>query len=147
MPTPLSSIIVPVYNHGPYIGDCLESALAQDHGDLEVVVVDNQSTDDTWRVVQEIAGRDRRVRAYQNPANLGPVRNWLRGVEKARGTYGKILWSDDLIEPAYLSRTLPWLERGAAFVWTGAHIFDETPDRVTSTQFNEEPGGMLPSAE
>lgn len=147
MSTPLFSIIVPVYNHGQYIGDCLRSALSQEFDDLEVVVVDNQSTDETWDEVQQIARQDNRVHAYQNATNIGPVRNWLRGVEYARGRYGKILWSDDLIQPDYLSKTLPWLERGAAFVWTGAHIFDESPSHILSTSFNEEQEGMLPSAD
>lgn len=147
MPKPLFSIIVPVYNHGKYIGDCLRSALAQEVDDFEVVVVDNQSTDDTWEVIQAIASQDDRVHAYQNPSNIGPVRNWLRGVAEARGQYGKILWSDDLIAPAFLSKTLPWLEQDAAFVWTGVEIFDETPDRVRLTSFVEPQEGLLPSVD
>ena len=60
------------------LADCLKSALAQTCGDLEVVVVDNASTDGTWEVCREFAPVDSRVRIFRNPENIGPVRNWQR---------------------------------------------------------------------
>ncbi len=118
------SILIPVFNRGHIIAETLISALAQSYTDIEVVVVDNASTDKTWDVIQSFAKKDARIKAYRNDFNIGPVRNWLRCVDEANGEYGKILWSDDLIAPDFLEKTMPYLKNDdVAFVYTGANIF------------------------
>lgn len=107
---PTTSILIPVHNRATLIGDCIRSALAQTVRDLEVVVVDNASTDGTWAVCRQFAAADPRVRIFRNDANIGAVRNWARCIAEARGRFGKLLFSDDLIAPDYLERTLPYLE-------------------------------------
>jgi glycosyltransferase involved in cell wall biosynthesis len=90
---------------------------------LEIVVVDNQSTDRTWEILGELAGRDSRVRIFRNESNVGPVRNWMRCIAEARGDVGKILFSDDLMRPAFLEKTSPFLEDPEiGLVTTGAEI-------------------------
>ncbi|WP_106804772.1 glycosyltransferase family 2 protein [Pseudomonas sp. S5D5] len=127
-PMNLVSILIPVYNRKNMILDTLSSARAQTYENIEIIVVDNASTDGTWEVISEIAGMDRRVKAFRNESNLGPVRNWLRCVEEATGTYAKILWSDDLIAPDYLESTLPFLDDSdVGFVFTATRVFDENP--------------------
>ena len=74
-----------------------------------MVVVDNASTDRTERVVREIAERDNRVRYFRNAENVGPVRNWIAGINQARAEYVKLMFSDDLIRPTYIEKTLPYL--------------------------------------
>ncbi|MDD5056760.1 MAG: glycosyltransferase family 2 protein [Sideroxydans sp.] len=96
---PKVSILIPVYNRENLIGECIESALAQTVSDIEVVVVDNASTDGTWKICQHYAVQDRRVRLFRNESNIGPVRNWIRCAQEAYGQYSKILFSDDLLEP------------------------------------------------
>lgn len=110
MKRPLVSILIPVYNRDNFIGECIESALAQTYTNIEVVVVDNASTDRTWEICQEFAALDQRVRVFRNDTNIGPVRNWLRCLDKAQGEYGKILFSDDLMFAHFLEHTLPFLE-------------------------------------
>jgi glycosyltransferase involved in cell wall biosynthesis len=113
------SIVVPVYNRAGFIRRCLESAQRQTVTDIEIVVVDNASTDGTWEICCEIARTDERIRPFRNASNIGPVLNWRRGLEGARGRIGKLLFSDDLIRPAFLERTLPFLENPeVAFVYT-----------------------------
>jgi glycosyltransferase involved in cell wall biosynthesis len=120
---PLVSIMVPVYNRCQLLADCLKSALAQTCRDLEVVVVDNASTDGTWDVCREFARADRRVRIFRNPENIGPVRNWQRCFREAEGRYGKLLFSDDVLSSRYLEKTLPLLrDPHVAFVFTMALI-------------------------
>ena len=122
----LVSILVPVYNREQLIGPCLRSALAQTITDIEVVVVDNASTDGTVGVCQEIASEDPRVRVFVNETNLGPVRNWQRCLQEARGYYAKLLFSDDLLAPAYLEKTLPYLAKDeVGFVFTSAWLGPE----------------------
>ncbi|OAI07118.1 glycosyl transferase family 2 [Methylomonas methanica] len=107
---PKVSILIPVYNRERFISECIQSALDQTFTDFEVLVVDNASNDGTWQICQQFAAKDPRVRIFQNDTNIGPVRNWLACVEKARGEYGKVLFSDDLIFPKFLEHTLPFLE-------------------------------------
>lgn len=120
---PLVSILVPAYNRAELVVPCVESALAQSVDDIEVVIVDNASTDGTWEVCQRFAARDSRVRVFRNATNIGPVRNWARCISEARGTYGKLLFSDDTIAPAFLAKTIPWLEDPqVGFVFTAARV-------------------------
>jgi len=127
---PVVSILIPVFNRRKFIADCVQSALNQSITNIEVVIVDNASTDGTWDICQQLAARDPRVRIFRNDTNIGPVRNWLRCVNEARGKYGKILFSDDLMFPKFLERTLPYLEDSkVAFVSTAA-LIGEAPSNA-----------------
>ena len=123
---PLVSILIPVYNRENLVGACIQSALEQTITDIEVIVVDNASTDNTWRICQEYAQQDSRVRIFRNKQNLGPVRSWQRCIEEARGKYGKILFSDDLIHHQYLAKTTPLLdEHSVGFVFSRVCIGEQ----------------------
>lgn len=129
MTAPLVSILIPTYNRANLISATIRSALAQTYPALEVVVVDNASTDSTWEKIQAIAATDARVRPFLNAANVGPVNNWLECIRHAQGTYSKILWSDDLLHPTFLARTVPYLEDDdTGFVYTAARIFSDKHD-------------------
>lgn len=106
---PSVSILIPVYNREAFIADCIRSALDQTVSDIEVVVVDNASSDNTWDICRQFAKRDKRVRIFRNSSNLGPVRNWQRCFAEARGAFGKILFSDDLMHPACLEKMLSYM--------------------------------------
>lgn len=121
---PKVSILVPVYNRERYIGECIQSALDQTITDSEIVVVDNASTDRTWEICQEYASQDARIRIFRNESNIGPVRNWLACVAHARGDYGKILWSDDLMHPQFLEKLIPFLDNPeTGFVYSAVTVF------------------------
>lgn len=122
------SILIPVYNRENIIAETLDSALMQTYSNIEVVVVDNASTDGTWEIIKKYAARDSRVRAFRNESNVGPVRNWRRCIDEANGVYGKILWSDDLISTDFLEKTLPFMQEDVAFVFTSVRIFTDRYD-------------------
>jgi glycosyltransferase involved in cell wall biosynthesis len=131
--SPLVSILVPVFKREDLLGPCVESALAQTVTDLEVIIVDNASPDGTWKVCRQLAEDDSRVRIFRNDENVGPVRNWKRCLDEARGEYGKLLFSDDLIAPDYLEKTLAFLEDPlVGFVYTMVEIGPE-PNAETNT--------------
>jgi glycosyltransferase involved in cell wall biosynthesis len=120
----LVSILIPVFNREKLIEETLYSALSQTYSHIEVVVVDNCSTDQTWELIQAIANKDIRVKCLQNEENVGPVRNWKRCIDEATGLYGKILWSDDLIHEQFIEKTLPYLKNeDVGFVYTKTRIF------------------------
>jgi glycosyltransferase involved in cell wall biosynthesis len=127
------STVIPVYNRESLVRRCLESALRMQHTDHEIIVVDNCSTDSTWSVIQEYASRESRVRCFRNERNLGPVRNWIRGVMEARGELCHILFSDDFVEPEFLSLAIPELRSDVGYVLVGHAKLDEFGCRSVST--------------
>src|SRR5690606_14874933 len=100
MPTPLVSVIIPSYNHAPYVRQAVESALAQSVR-VEVLVRDDASTDESWDVLQAID--DPRVRLWRNDVNLGAHETLQRALADARGDYLAILNSDDRYAPDRLA--------------------------------------------
>lgn len=122
---PKVSILIPVWNRETVIEATVNSALSQTLQDIEIIIVDNSSTDSTWKILEELSKKDSRIRIFQNKENLGPVRNWVRCIEEAQSEISKILWSDDLISPDYLEKTLPLLDSETGFVYTAASVLFE----------------------
>jgi len=94
---PLVSICVPTYNAAKTVKQTLESVLNQTYRNIEVIIVDNASTDDTLSVVREI--NDPRIRIYCNKTNIGAERNFSKCVHLANGEYTAIFHADDLYMP------------------------------------------------
>lgn len=141
------SILIPVFNRDSIIQQTIKSALEQTYKNIEVIVVDNASTDNTWQIIQSIAIQDSRVKAFRNDTNLGPVRNWLRCVEEASGEYGKILWSDDLIASDFIEKTLPLLkDDNVGFVFTGTKIFSGEKPKNEKVCYSLGKTGLYPSS-
>jgi glycosyltransferase involved in cell wall biosynthesis len=120
------SILIPVYNRENLIEETVRSAMNQTYENIEIIIVDNKSTDNTWSVLNKLASQDNRIKIFQNETNIGPVRNWKRCIDEASGEYGKILWSDDLIAPEFLEKTVPFLENeDVGFVFTAVEKFTD----------------------
>jgi glycosyltransferase involved in cell wall biosynthesis len=130
---PKVSVCVDSYNYGRYLPQALESVLTQSFADLEVVVLDDCSTDDSFAIAQRFAARDSRIRAFQNEQNLGMVRNRNACLRLARGEYVKWLHADDfLCTPDVLQRMVDELERNRAvsLVATARQIVGENSQPV-----------------
>lgn len=93
---PLVSVCIPAYNNAGYIKDTITSILNQTYRNLEVIVVDDKSTDDTVAVVESI--RDERLKLYKNEKNLGMVGNWNCCLSYANGEFVKLICADDMID-------------------------------------------------
>jgi len=132
---PLVSIVIPVYNREQLIIYSLRSAQCQTYPNIEIVIVDNQSTDNTWQILNQEAKKDVRIKIFQNENNLGPVRNWERCFTYACGEYVKILWSDDLIDPEFISETINVFEKDVAFVMSGITIFSSDEQEIWKSKF------------
>jgi glycosyltransferase involved in cell wall biosynthesis len=104
--SPSVSICVPTYNGEKYIQECLDSILTQTFTDFEVLIVDDQSSDNTLNIAREYSEKDQRIKVIQNEKNLGLVGNWNRCVELANGEWIKFVFQDDLIAPECLERML-----------------------------------------
>lgn len=92
----LISVIIPVYNIEKYLGRCLESVVNQTYRDLEILLIEDGSTDGTLDICKSYAARDSRVRIIDNPGkSVGSARNL--GVQASQGTYILMVDSDDYI--------------------------------------------------
>lgn len=100
------SICIPTYNRAEYIGILLDSIAAQgSHGrDVEVVISDNASSDDTREVVERYQELLPNIRYFRSSSNLGADRNFLRVVELATGDYCWLMGDDDIVEPGAIAR-------------------------------------------
>jgi glycosyltransferase involved in cell wall biosynthesis len=107
----LVSIGMPVYNGEKYIRKALDSLLAQDYESFELIISDNASTDRTWEICQEYAGRDSRIRLHQNEQNLGARVNFDIVLGLARGKYFMWAAADDYWYERFVSALAEELER------------------------------------
>jgi glycosyltransferase involved in cell wall biosynthesis len=96
------SIVIPASNHAKYLADALSSVLSQQGSDLEVIVCDDGSTDDTPVIARAMAERDSRVRYLRSEAAQGAIRNLNWGIEHARGQFIAILSAEDMLMPGGL---------------------------------------------
>ena len=96
--TPTISVILPVFNGGPYLEPMLESLLAQTYGDFEIVCVDDGSTDGSSAILARFAERDPRVRVWRQ-VNSGIIAARNAAISRARGAFLALQDQDDLSEP------------------------------------------------
>ena len=89
------SVLVPVYNGEAFLAECLESILAQDFADMEILIADDASTDGSAALVERYAARDSRIRWWKNPGNPGLGRNFNCCLRAAKGEYIKYVHQDD----------------------------------------------------
>lgn len=99
---PLISVVVPVYNVEPYLDRCLDSIEGQTWKELEIIIVDDASTDGSGRICDIHAGEDKRIEAVHLPVNKGLSAARNEGVSRARGEYLTFVDSDDYVEPQLL---------------------------------------------
>ncbi len=129
----LVSIGLPVRNAGTAITGVVHSVLAQDHGRLELVISDNASTDDTEEVCRALAQADARIVYHRQPTNIGLLPNFIAAIRLARGEYFRWIGDDDLLEPTYVSRSLPVLAADNQLLLVTSQISYAGPDGLIRT--------------
>lgn len=135
---PLVSVIMPTFNSSAFVTASMESVLGQSFDDLELIVVDDHSSDDTAGCVRALAAQDGRVRFIQLTENSGPAVARNRAIQKATGRYIAFLDSDDLWLPGKLERQLAFTsEVGSAVTFTSYRKIDE--DGTTTSNVVEAP--------
>ena len=98
---PLITVIVPIYNVEQYARRCLDSILCQTYKNLEIILIDDGSTDNSGKICDDYAKKDRRIKViHQENGGLSNARN--SGIEKIRGKYVTFIDSDDWIESGYI---------------------------------------------
>lgn len=122
------SIIVPTYNYEKYICDAVDSILNQTFKDFEIIVVDDGSTDDTYKVLEKYD--DRIVYLYQE--NSGPASARNLGIKKSKGKYICFLDADDMFLPNKLEKQVALMEkeRKIGLIYSNYLCIDERNSRI-----------------
>ncbi len=108
--SPVLSLLIPIYNVERYLRECLDSAVAQTLEDIEIICINDGSTDNSPAIIREYMERDARVKMIDK-ANSGYGDSMNRGLEMARGKYVGILESDDFMAPDALEKLVAAAER------------------------------------
>ena len=122
----LVSVLMSVYNGAPTLEKAAVSVLAQTYRNLELILCDDASTDDTWRIMQRIAAQDARVTVFQNKTNRGLGASLNGCLSRAGGEYIARQDADDVSDPDRIERTMDFLlSSGAPYAACGVRVFDD----------------------
>lgn len=121
--SPKVTLVIPAFNNAAVVGDTLRSVLAQTYENVEVIVADHGSTDDTLVEIRKFEG-DPRVTVLTTEPGGGAVRNWNRVSEAATGDLIKLVCADDLVYPECVSRQVAAFEPGVVMVASRRDVID-----------------------
>jgi glycosyltransferase involved in cell wall biosynthesis len=127
---PLVSVCIPAYNSAVYIKKTMESVLSQNYQNIELVVVDDCSRDNTLEIVESV--RDPRIRIVRNETNLGMTGNWNKCLAEARGDYIKLICADDILYRDSIEKELRALQKHpeVTLVMSDTALIDENEKRT-----------------
>ena len=127
------SVIIPVHNVEDYLSRCIDSVINQTHDNIEIILVDDGSTDNSQKICDDYSKKDNRVFFKRiKPCNCGQARNI--GLEEAKGDYILFLDSDDYIEYNTIERMLNEIKKGYDIVCCGFDRIDEDTKKVYCTE-------------
>ena len=140
----LVSIGMPIYNSEKYLRQALDSLLAQDYSNFELIISDNGSTDQTAKICQEYVDRDKRVHYYRTETNLGAGYNFKRVFELASGEFFMWAGSHDVWTPDYVSRLIRVLqaEPNVVLAYTETYWIDGQGNNCTKELYHLDTRGM-----
>lgn len=138
--TKLVSIIIPCFNQEKYITDAILSAENQTYKDIEIVFIDDCSTDNSLEVVNELKNKYSNIVVLKNETNLGVVDSRNKAIDVAKGFYILPLDGDDTIEPTYIEDAVKVFEEkpDVGFVYCKARKFGAVNEVWNLPKFNKE---------
>lgn len=133
----LVTIIIPVYNRVNFISEAIESCINQFYKNIEILVIDNCSTDGTYEKSLEYTKQDQRVKVIRNEKNVGRVENWNIALRNVNGEYFQFLMSDDKLDMFAIEEKIKILDKyeNVSIVSSGHKCF---PSGYEFCHFKEE---------
>lgn len=136
MSNPLISVIVPIYKVEDYLCRCVDSIIAQEYTNLEIILVDDGSPDNCPKICDDYAQKDNRVKVvHKENGGLSDARN--AGMKVAAGEYVSFIDSDDFIDSRFIIELYNGIKKGADVAECATRLFDEN-DNTLSTRGSEE---------
>jgi len=137
------SVCIPTFNGAQFIRQTLESILGQTYAQLEVIIQDDGSTDNTVEIVRSFA--DPRITVRTSPENLGGASNWNAATSSFRGKYVKVVCQDDLLDRNCIEQEVRTLNAypEAAFCWSRRRIINQSGKTILNSIGGRSNGGIL----
>ena len=121
--TPLVSLLIPTFNNGLTVADSIASCMLQTFPDIEILLYDEASRDNTREILAAAAARDKRIRVWTSDGNSGPVPAWRKLLHAARGRWSTFVWSDDILMPRYVETLVGVLEKNPPHIVAGCNSY------------------------
>lgn len=135
---PKISVIMPNYNGEKFIAEAIESILNQTFTDFEFIIIDDCSTDDSWKIIQEYTKKDERIIALKNEKNLWVSKTRNLWIEWASGEFIALMDSDDISFSDRFDKQVKFLEKNSKvwIVWWSIEIIDEDNHKIWERHYN-----------
>ncbi|PZM07255.1 glycosyltransferase family 2 protein [Acinetobacter baumannii] len=134
---PLITVLIPVYNVEAYVEEAINSICNQSYKNLEIIIVDDCSTDNTFSICQKLKKQYKRIKLFRNSKNLKIVKTLNFALSKANGDYIARMDGDDISYPDSLKNKLEFLLENQNFSLVGSHVktIDENGNIIGSSRF------------
>ncbi len=136
---PLVSIITPIFNSEKYLPLTINSVKKQTITNWELILIDDNSSDNSYKIAEEFAREDNRIKLIRNKQNLGPAITRNIGIKEAKGRYIAFLDSDDEWLPKKLEKQIKFLNsQDLAFTYSAYYIVEEGNESFVKIFFPDE---------
>jgi glycosyltransferase involved in cell wall biosynthesis len=134
---PLVTIYMPVFNATPYLSQAIESILNQSFSNFEFIIVDDASTDDSWKIIKSYAKKDSRIVTIKNQINLGVSLTSNIAISKARGKFLARMDADDISFTNRIEKQIKFLNKHSKVVAVGGQcvVIDENNNIIGNKNF------------
>ncbi len=119
-PKPLISILLPVHNSEKYLSDCLNSLINQTYKNIEIVAIDDKSSDKSYKILNQFKKKDKRIRVYKNIKRYGNSITLNRLVKKTKGSYIAFMDTTDISSPNRIKKQYRFLLANPGIVAVGS---------------------------
>lgn len=138
----LVTVAIPTYNREKYIDQAVESVLNQTFNNIELLIIDNHSDDNTQKVLRQFG--DIRIRYIRNKKNIGMMNNWNKCIKLAKGSYIVILGDDDILRPNFIEESLKVHDKyDLGFSFSHCNKVDKKGEVIIRWGYNYPPQGLL----
>ena len=130
------SVVIPTFNNARHIKKCIKGIKQQRFHDLEVIFVDDGSTDETNSILSEIVADDQRFRVITLKKNKGLNKAIAEGIKNATGSFLCLMTDHDPVEPSFIQESYDALQKfpDAAFSFSDPAEYDENEDKITNVK-------------
>lgn len=128
------SVIMSVYNSEDYLSDCIRSVLNQTYNNMEFIIIDDASTDESYNIIEKYAEIDKRIKVIRNTVNKGLTYNLNRAIEMSQGEYIARMDSDDISLPRRFEKQVSFLDKNSDVDICGSWVY--LVDSETKLKFN-----------
>jgi len=135
---PIISVVMPVYNSEKYVSEAIKSILKQTFKDFELIIIDDCSTDKTFKIINEYTKQDTRIKYFRNQQNLGCTASLNKGLKHAKGKYLARMDADDVSHKERFKEQVKILDKGYDLVGTNIIFVDEKGKKKGTRKYSED---------